>query len=322
MASDSVDPLPFSHRYALHNFLSEDDRDMMHTVNKKTFSGTAVAVAAVAMAATPASATVFSYAATSASLGPLGQSIPGTDGSTVASVATTYDDVTEVFTWEATFNPGNDAASPHANGFTLVVNDGPMPKGHTGELAAIYFDATTPGVTPTVTAYAYNGADSATSFRYSNAVDDAANGNGTPDQIVTSINDPFVIAASSVDNADGTRTMRMELDATSINAHTPQQPSVDTMNGNAPLNWEGLRFANDIGIWFHSFDLTRGVQYDADGYIELGDGSLSSTGWWVASNYSAVDATSLTATVVPEPASLALAAGGLLMIVGRRRRRA
>lgn len=294
---------------------------MMNRLNTKTLSGTAVALAAAAMTATPASATVFSYEATDAELGPLGRSIPGTDGSTVASVATTYDDVTEVFTWEATFNPGTDAISPHANGFTLVVNDGPMPKGHTGELAAIYFDATVPGATPTVTAYAYNGADSATSFRYSNAVDNAADGNGTPDQIVSSLNDSFVIAASSVDNADGTRTMRMELDATSINAHTPQQPSVDTMNGDAPLEWEGLRFASEIGIWFHSFDLTRGVQYNSDGYIDLGDGSLASTGWWVASNYSAVDATSLpTGTVVPEPASLALAAGGLLMVAGRRRR--
>ena len=239
------------------------------------------------------------------------------NGAAVRDVTTTYDDVTQRFTWDVTFTPGPGGAQ--ATGYSLVVNDGPEPKGREGNLAVLYFDAETDPAAPIVTAYAYNGADSATSFRYSNFENTAADGNDTPDAIVSSLNDAFVETASVTDHADGTRTFRLALDASGINAHDPLLTPTDRMNGDAPLTWRGLEFANRIGVWFHPYHNIEPV-YDDAGFIFADTDAFSALGWRVGGNYGFLDAADLEARVVPEPAGLALLSFGGLTLLRRRGR--
>ncbi|MEE9405430.1 MAG: PEP-CTERM sorting domain-containing protein [Algisphaera sp.] len=289
----------------------------MNNTNQRTSCVAAVAIAA--LTAFPASATVYSYAGTD--IDDISAPVEGI-GAEIHTVNTTYDDVTERFTWDVVFNPGPGGAQP--NGFTLVVNDGPMPKGHTGELAALYFDATgAHQAAPIVTAYAYNGADSATSFRHSDFHDVVADAQNAPDTIISSLNDAsFIETAQVIDNADGTRTMRLAIDASAINAHSPSEASIDQLNGDAPLSWLGLAFAQKMGVWFHPYNLARDTIYNDDGFLFEDTTNLAETGWWVASNYGTLDATDLdtTSSVVPEPASMLIAVGGLALLAGRRRR--
>ena len=231
------------------------------------------------------------------------------------SLTTTYDTVTREFTWTSTFSPsttpGVTAERSLPTGFVLVVNDGPMPKGHVGELATIYFDAKTDPSDPIISAYAYNGANSATSYRF--GIDPylpgGPGGEPVPDRIVSTL-DPsspdFVNSASLVDNPDGTRTLSMSLDASVIQAHTPLYNSFDYM-ADAALDWYGIGFAEQIGIWFHPFIV--GSEYTAEGYL-----APTIRGWNLSrTDFSFFDQDNL--PTIPEPAAAAmlLSLGGLML---------
>ena len=92
---------------------------------------------------TSASATTYTYEA----IDPAGGDAAGNLDYFFAS----FDDVSKELTvnWTVTENAG-----VLANGFSLVINNGPNPKDDPNELAMIYFDAT--GGNPVVTAYKYN----------------------------------------------------------------------------------------------------------------------------------------------------------------------
>ncbi len=218
-----------------------------------------------------------------------------------ASMNGTFNDATNVLSWSVTFN------NKVTQGLTLAVSDGPNPKGHPGQLGLLYIDATNTA-SPVVTAYAYNGQDTYLSYVDGNG---NAGGNQTPDRIVSSeITPGFLLSASVVDTAT-TRTINFSIDASGINSHAPLYP-------HATDAWEGVRFDDKLGIWFHAFrNLTTayGDSGAAQGFL---------TNWYRPDGKEGYfDGANLTTTVkVPTPGSGALALLGAAGLAGRRRKRA
>jgi len=214
-------------------------------------------------------------------------------GGEFQSVFAQFDSDTNRFLWQTTF------ADQITDGYSLAVNNGPNPKGHAGELALIYFDAT--GSDVRVTGYAYNGINSLNSYRDGSPV----GGTQAPDMIFGSNgleNASFITTASVVDNFDGTRVMTLEMDASLINTHSPAYPGPGGQE-----EWTGLAFAEKLGLWMHPFDNLE-TSYDDDGAL---DGWSGRQGWFDGGGYDT--------TTVPAPGALALMGiGGVL--AGRRRR--
>ena len=280
--------------------------------------GVAVFVAAAAMAvASPASADMFEFD----DAGPFQDHPEDKSDIVIRSVSSTYDDVTNEFSWEATFDPnpspspGNTPEDTLPEGFVLVVNDGPMPKGNVNQLAAVYFDADTDPDNPIVTVYAYNGAESATSHREgvsSMFVDPAP----APVKVGSSLITPSLLKeGSTTDNPDGSRTLKMVLDATTINNFAPADPSVNLPGGDPlPGGWFGIGYSTTIGVWFHPF-VNTSAEYGNDGFL------LPTIDGWNASrrDFGFYDEANLAARLVPEPTTALLALGaGSLFLVRRR----
>jgi hypothetical protein len=181
------------------------------------------------------------------------------------------------------------------DGFQVVFSPGPNPKGYSGELAALYFDASSAG-TPKITAYAYNGLNPDNSWQDG----DEAAGIQAPDKILSSIKTPsFVKSTTTKDNGNGTVTLGFKIDATTINNHTPKYP------GAAP--WTGVEFGSKLGLWLKTFDISS-IKYDSKGFIS--SLNRTHTGYYDFSNQHT--------TPVPEPATMtALALGALAL---RRRK--
>jgi len=212
---------------------------------------------------------------------------------TFESVYAEYDSDTERFLWQTTFS------DQITQGYTLAVNDGPNPKGHAGELALIYFDATT--VDPVVSVYAYNGENTQTSY-IDGSPDD---GTQTADAIVLSDETgrhPSIMSASVEDTASGKRVMTLELDASIVNGHTPLHPGPD-----GPSEWTGIQFAEALGIWMHPVKELE-TAYNDDGSLSEWSGTQ---GWF--------DGTNFTTTTIPAPGALALLGLGGVMVTRRTR---
>lgn len=202
-----------------------------------------------------------------------------------SSVYAYYNTITERFVWEATFD------NQITEGFTLAVNEGRNPKGIAGELALVYVDLTHGA--PVVTAYGYNGLNAQTSFRDG----EPAGGTQAPTRIATSEAESGFVNSVDVIDANGGRTIRLDLDASAINAFGA---------ANGMPEWEGLRFGEEIGMWFHSNkDLSS--SYNAEGFLSSWDGDQ---GYF--------DGSGRVTTPVPTPATFALSGVGLGMLASRR----
>ncbi|MEM7624042.1 MAG: PEP-CTERM sorting domain-containing protein [Planctomycetota bacterium] len=239
-----------------------------------------------------------------------------------SSISSTFDSDTNVLSWEATFepnsspSPGNTPEDTLPEGFVLVINDGPMPKGNVNQLAVVYFDADTDPANPIATVYGYNGAESATSHfqGVSDMFVDPAPG---PVQIASSLNDPsLLIEGSTTDNPDGTRTLRMVIDATTINEFVPADPAVN-LPGGEPLEggYFGIGYSTSIGVWFHPF-VTTSAQYGDDGFL------LPTIDGWNAAraDFGFFDESDLEAQLVPEPTTALLTLAGGTLFLARRRK--
>ncbi len=155
-----------------------------------------------------------------------------------------FDSVTNLFSWTANFSPCGDAIP---DGFWLVVNSGPNPKGHSGELSIIYFDASDLN-DPKMTVYAYNGKNAADSYK--DGLKRLA-GDQAPDRILSSLVDPSWIHEISASNEpNGTRTLHFKINASRIIHHNPAYPH--------PTDpWYGIGMDDLIGYWFHPTWFTR-----------------------------------------------------------------
>ncbi len=208
----------------------------------------------------------------------------------IEHVEASYDDLNERLRWMAEFTPKNGVL---ANGFTLVLSDGPNPKGLTGQLAAFYFDASDEDE-PVLTAYVYHGKNNSNSY-----FDGNGDGAGFDPDLILSSNDMSWVHELVVETNNGVLTLGFDVDASQLNSHSPLFPNVD--------GYEGVGFGEKLGVWFHPF---AGLETDyEDDYLE--EWEYSKKGWFDTSN--------LTTTVIPEPASMSLLGLAALGLVGRRR---
>ncbi|MCB0331967.1 MAG: hypothetical protein KDD55_00640 [Bdellovibrionales bacterium] len=180
------------------------------------------------------------------------QNVPGVGfgrAGILTHLESTFNDVTNIFVWTATFEPCNDKLP---DGYWNVINNGPNPKGHSGELAIIYFDASNPS-DPKITAYAYNGQNGDKSYKDGVRDDDLPDvpgqpGNQTPDRIASNISgDTSWVQEISVTDNGNTRTMHLKIDATGIITHVPLYPDIIPPYD----SWYGLGYDHVIGFWFH-----------------------------------------------------------------------
>lgn len=145
-------------------------------------------------------------------------------------VWTAYDNVNETYSMK--FNAGTN------DGFWLVASTGENPKYNTEEYAILYGDLTT----NRITAYVYDGENSANSFQTSD--------------FLGSFEAPFVDMGGGM--------VQFDLDVAAINGafNTPE--------------WEGVQIGNQAGIWFHQ-STGSDFSYGANG--ELLDYSFGSEMW-------------------------------------------
>lgn len=252
----------------------------------------------------------------------------------IESIFAAFDENDNSFTWNATYSADTVAELP--TGFTLVVNNGPMPKTHLGELAVLYYEdevalESLPMISSTeatLTAYAYNGGSSASAHRTSDFRDVQSATPAAPDRIGSSRNGDFeseFFGFNFEEDGKQKRFVGINIDASIIRNHSPLQPSIDVM-ADEPLTWTGIGFAEEIGIWFHPFNNIN-PEYGEDGFLINGIGGTDTVndGWQVLrDNYGFFDVDNLQATTkdglpIPEPASALLLLAGVSML-GRRGR--
>jgi len=184
-------------------------------------------------------------------------------------------------------------STQQTNGYWLALSQGDNPKGHAGELALFYFDASQSA--PVLLAYNYNGVNGDTSH-YDGS---QAAGTQAPDLILSSkTTTNWINQLQVINNIDGTRTMKFDIDATTINNHVPLYP------GNTP--WDGAEFGNKMGIWFHQ---VKGLSttYNAGGGLNT----------WNHQGAGYLDGSNL--QTVPEPMTMTALALGLAGVARRRR---
>lgn len=226
---------------------------------------------------------------------------PNNGGGVINDAQAVFNTVSKKFAFSANFgNVPNSSAK--TQGFWMAVSPGPNPKGHAGELAIFYMDASTiDGINnknATLSVYAYNGVDGSTSFS------DGTGSGGTPDRIATSkTSQSWINSLTMMQNQNGTRTFSFDIDATAINSHIPTHPGPG-----GPAEWTGCAFGQNIGVWFHPVaGLT--TDYRTDGFLKKFD--YSKQGWLDGSNFK----------TTPEPASMiALALGAVAMLRKRSRK--
>lgn len=218
------------------------------------------------------------------------------EAGTFKSVSASYNTSTEVLSWNLTFD------NQKTDGITLVLSDGPNAKGRVGTYAVIYMEWTSTGdkSNPRMTAYAYNGDNSRLSFLDGDA---SAAGNQTPDIIHTYLDNSWILGAS-VQDANTDRVFSFSIDAGIINGHNP-------LHGDGNQPWFGTGFAQNLGLWLHSYD-GLDARYRDDGTIRRWD--RTKEGWFDGEDFDT------TPVGIPTPAAAAMGLAGLGVIASRRRR--
>ncbi|HMN41609.1 MAG TPA: MYXO-CTERM sorting domain-containing protein [Phycisphaerales bacterium] len=264
----------------------------------------AAAAGVVVVASTSAQATLYgwNYVQGQPGVTPGPSSMPG---GTVASINSTFDSVTKRLTFDVFFR--GSTASPNSNitsGFWLVLNDGPNPKTHAGELAILYFDAATLSA-PKLSVYGYNGLNNNSSWQ-DGAADQS--GNQTPDLIKGIYETSYInsiLAESTTIAGLNYRHMKFDIDASDLVSHTPLYPE------DGP--WHGTGFDDQLGIWFHALD-SFNASYESSGGGRRGKITSLST-----SGETYFDGSNITTFIIPTPSSAALLGLGGLVALRRRR---
>ncbi len=164
-------------------------------------------------------------------------------GGTVESITTIFHPNTNRLIFDATFSGATSGGPLITSGFWLVLDAGPNPKSHPGELALFYFDAATLS-SPKLTIYAYNGANVSTSWSDGDPV---AAGNQPGDLIKGAFETGYInalVAENVTIGGQVRRHLRFDIDATDIISHIPLYPAASP--------WFGTGFDRSLGLWFHS----------------------------------------------------------------------
>ena len=230
----------------------------------------ALSLAAGLLLSTQASAVAYSYSIDN----PPGSANAGD----VSNFSTTYQTGTEVLTVSSTIKKDNGKL---ADGFWLVLSDGPNPKHHFNEYAIFYGD----GISGNLTSYVYNGVNSSNSWY-------------NPGEFVESFAGGLTADYSVTDEV----TFSFTIDASYINAYVPTTPGTN--------DWDGAMFGQNIGIWYHPAVFGTAPTYNQNG--SLASFPVSSGGWYD---------TAYRWTNVPAPAISMLLLTGLIGMIGLGRRR-
>jgi len=217
---------------------------------------------------------------------------PNNNGGVIESIHSSFNTNTKHFTWNVLFS------NQVTTGYTLAVNKGPNPKGHGGELALLYLDASSQANVK-VTAYAYNGQNAFNSWKDG---DGNTAGNQTPDKILSKSDNGWILNAQSQD-IGSKRLISLTIDASLINGHAPDY--------GVSSDWTGICFGEKIGLWFHPMTGVS-ASYGQDGFLTAW--SRTGEGWFDASNRGT--------TLIPLPSAALMGAAGLVLVGGRRRRTA
>jgi hypothetical protein len=215
----------------------------------------------------------------------------------ISLVKAQYDNVNQTLYYEARFSGVPGAPHLKTDAFTLAISPGPNPKGHSSELALLYFDAT--GSSPALTAYAYNGRNDFTSWN-------DGNGDGHPgdaQKIQSSKTDSsWIHSLTNSTASNGDTILGFKISTAAINAYLPAFP---------PTNeWTGVAFGPKFGVWFHP-RAGASTSYGQDGFLTSWNAQKS--GWF--------DGADINTSVVPEPVSIAVLAAGLGLMAVRGRRK-
>ena len=212
----------------------------MRTSNRfmSMFAGAAAAAAACVGAAGSASATIYTYD------DPHGLYSGGQI--LTENFSSTYDAANQRFSMTTTVN-GSISRST-ADGFWIVLSDGPNPKNHVNEYAILYGDA----VNNRITAYVYDGVNSANSYK-------------DPHRYITS----FSGKLDYTDLGGGRSTFSIsDLDVSGINGFL------------ADPAWDGVAFGDEIGIWFHPA-MMESLKYSG---AQLTEYRFHTQGWYDLAN--------------------------------------
>ncbi len=232
-------------------------------------------------------------------------------GGTVESINSSFDSSNNRLTFDVLFSGANNSSGPLAtNGFWLVLDNGPDPKTHTGELAIFYFDASRvfagTAANPTLTAYEYNGTSANTSWR-------DGNGDGSIDggDLIKGAYEgaSFINSASAATQVIGGQTLRrlrFDINASAIISHLP----LFTTPGQ---DWVGTGFDSHLGIWFHPAQIFNAAYESAGGGHRGAITSLATT--YVGS----LDGGNFSTFTIPAPQSAAVLGLGVLIAARRRR---
>jgi len=197
----------------------------------------------------------------------------------VTTFSAAYNDVTQQLSFSSTIARQDGYL---ADGFWLVLSDGPNPKHHFNEYSIFYGD----GTTGNLTSYVYNGENSANSWH-------------TPGEFIQSFAGGLSVDISVTDEV----TYGFSIDTSFINAYVPATPGTN--------DWDGASFAANIGIWYHPAVFSGTTAYNQDG--SLAAFPVQRGGWY--------DTRNQTSTVsAPEPAVLSILAAGLLAVGFSRRK--
>jgi PEP-CTERM motif len=216
----------------------------------------------------------------------------------VLDIVGKYDSTGDLFSWSVTLGRNNKGKL--ANGFWLVVSNGPNPKDLApgSELAILYVDAR--ASQKRITAYEYDGENADSSYQ-----------------------DPGAFLGSfsglNVQNSDNNNTRTISFN------------DLDVSGINASLNDPGISFANKIGIWMHPVVLKNGTSYydksdrkkHRPGMIK--DWRYSAQGWYDSEGECSVGFNKPDCEdgggEVPEPSTMLLFLAGALGLETLARRR-